>query len=212
MTWSRTLVVTAVLILTFFVRLYADTTENTPLIKPLNRFPKQIGAWFGRESRFDQRVYDILGVDDSFLADYTNPQGRSINLYIGYYQSQREGDLIHSPKNCMPGAGWKIMQTTTERVELVDSGQTIEVIKMILQKGPHKQAVYYWFHSRGRIIASEYAQKVYLVIDSITRHRTDEAFVRLITPITNGEQEEAFKDLKGFTRLLMPLLGQHLPT
>jgi len=211
MTWSRTLIVTAVLMLTFLVRLYADTTENTPLIKPLNSFPRQIGPWSGRESRFDQRVYDILGVDDSFLADYTNPQGRAINLYIGYYQSQREGDLIHSPKNCMPGAGWKIMQTTTEHVKLPDNGQSVEVIKMILQKGPHQQAVYYWFQSRGRIIASEYAQKVYLVIDSITRHRTDEAFVRLIAPISAGAEEQAFNDLRAFTQLLMPVLGQHLP-
>jgi len=211
MTWSRTLIITVLMALTFVIHLYADTAENTPLVKPFSAFPTRIGDWSGRESRFDPKVYDILGVDDSFLADYTSSEGRQINVYIGYYQSQREGDLIHSPKNCMPGAGWKIIRTTTERVALGNGDQNMDVIKMVLQKGPHKQAMYYWFHSRGRIIASEYAQKIYMVIDSITRQRTDEAFVRLIAPIAPGAEDQAFNDLSAFTRLLMPLLGQHLP-
>ena len=47
-----------------------------------------------------QKIYDILGVDDSFLCDYRDDKNRMVQLYIGFYQSQREGDLIHSPKNC----------------------------------------------------------------------------------------------------------------
>ena len=29
-----------------------------------------------------------------------------IGLFIGYFPTQRTGVTIHSPKNCLPGAGW----------------------------------------------------------------------------------------------------------
>ncbi len=67
----------------------------------------------------------------------------------------------------------------------------------------------YWFHARGRIISSEYMQKVYLVIDSMTRHRTDESFVRLIS---YGEEAEALNNLKEFAKLLMPILHEYIPS
>jgi len=50
----------------------------------------------GKEDRFDQKVYDILGVDDSTVYTYESPDGRQVQLYVGFYKSQREGDLIHS--------------------------------------------------------------------------------------------------------------------
>jgi EpsI family protein len=187
--------------------------EDIHLIKPLSTFPKQIGEWVGKESRFDQEIYDVLGVDDSFLCNYRGPEGRLVQLYIGFYQSQREGDLIHSPKHCMPGAGWNIIRTSLEEVEIPGSNPgTMKTVKLVLQKGPQKQIVLYWFHSRGRIITSEYWQKIYMVIDSIKKHRTDGSFVRLIAPVINGNETETLKNLKKFTMLILPVLNEHIPS
>ena len=99
------LIDSTVMILTMFCLRYLSHAENVKPNKPFSSFPKQIGEWVGRESRFDERIYAKLGVDDSFLAHYRTSDGHQVELYIGFYQSQREGDLIHSPKNCMPGAG-----------------------------------------------------------------------------------------------------------
>ena len=77
-------------------------------------------------------IYDKLGVDDSFLANYHTPDGRYVQLYVGYYQSQREGDLIHSPKNCMPGAGWNITDTSLEELVIPNANPVkIKVIKIV---------------------------------------------------------------------------------
>ncbi len=185
--------------------------RNVKPLKPLSTFPTKIGPWFGQVERFPQEVYDLLGVDDSFLCDYRTPDGRVINLYIGYYESQREGELIHSPKNCMPGAGWNITRTSITSIHIPEGNPgKICVIKLLLQKGKDRQLVLYWFQSRGRIISSEYWQKIYLVIDSILKRRTDGSFIRLIAPILHNEKEtETY--MKSFVQRIFPILEQYLP-
>jgi len=101
----------------------------------------------------------------------------------------------------------------------VDVGQTgktdgetnIKVIKLILVKGSQKQVVFYWFQSRGRIISSEYMQKIWLVYDSITKYRTDGSFVRLISPVIENE-DKALEVLKEFTRAIYPHLNEYIPS
>ncbi|CAN2042485.1 EpsI family protein [Candidatus Magnetomoraceae bacterium gMMP-15] len=211
MSLKRTLVASCIMLLTMVVLNYLSHAERIQPNKPFSTFPSQIGKWHGTVEHFDEQIYDKLGVDDSYLAEYKALDGRQVNLYIGFYQSQREGDLIHSPKNCMPGGGWNIIETGLEELNLPDYNR-MKLIKLILQKGPHKQIVFYWFQSRGRIIASEYMQKIYLVIDSIIKQRTDGSFVRLIAPVINNDAAAALSSLKEFTKILMPLLYEYIPS
>ena len=213
MRYKQTIVASIIMMLTMVFLNWLSRAEDIHPIKPLSSFPKQIGEWKGKESRFDQKIYNLLGVDDSFLCNYMTSDSKFVQLYIGFYQSQREGDLIHSPKNCMPGAGWNIVDTSIEKMDTADnkSGK-MKMVKLVLQKGVQKQIALYWFQSRGRIISSEYMQKIYLVIDSVTRHRTDGSFVRLIAPVMNNDEMATVGNLKEFAALLMPFLNQHLPS
>jgi len=213
MNFKRTLFVSAVMVLTMVCLSYLSHVEDVPTIKPLSTFPTRIGDWVGKEQRFDAKVYDVLGVDDSFLGTYRDADGRWVELYVGYYRSQREGELIHSPKNCLPGAGWNIVASSLEEVKVpADNPGKIKVIKLIMQKGTQRQIVLYWFQSRGRFIASEYFQKIYLVLDSITRHRTDGSFVRLIAPVRGENEQATLEDLKGFAEQVIPVLQEYLPS
>jgi EpsI family protein len=192
--------------------LMSNRSETAPITKPLSEFPKSIGQWTGRESFFDDEIYDELGVDDSALISYIEPGGKTVDLYVGYHNSQREGDLMHSPKHCLPGAGWDITKTTIEEIAVMgDKGKKIKSIKLIVEKGNSSIVVLYWFQSRGRFISSEYMQKIYLVLDAFTRNRTDGAFVRLMAPV--GPMGEAYTTdyLKTFAGDLIPILGEHLP-
>lgn len=192
---------------------YLSHIEDIPLNKPFSIFPKQIGEWTGKEEHFDQKIYDKLGVDDSILCNYRVPDGRQVELYIGFYRNQREGGLIHSPKNCMPGAGWNFTKTGKTLLSVgANQGQHITVNNILLEKGHEKIVMFYWYQGRGRFVTSEYVQKIYLVIDSITKHRTDEAFVRLLSPVTSGTEEETVKFLNDFARLLLPLLHEYIPS
>ncbi len=192
---------------------YINHPEDIQPNKPFSTFPKKIGEWTGKEERFDEKINDILGVDDYILGNYYSTNGKRINLYVGFYQSQREGDLIHSPKHCLPGAGWNIIENTIEELNISESGsRKMKLIKLIIRKGDRKQIVLYWFQSRGRIISSEYTQKIYLVIDSVLKHRTDGSFVRLMAPLEDGDEAAALGRLNDFTRLLLPILNEYIPS
>jgi len=213
MSFTRILIASTVMILTMFCLRYLSHAENVKPNKPFSSFPKQMGEWVGREARFDERIYAKLGVDDSFLGHYRTSDGHQVELYIGFYQSQREGDLIHSPKNCIPGAGWNIVSTSVETITIPNNKpQKIKVVKLTLQKGSKRQVALYWFQSRGRFMASEYMQKIYLVIDSIKQHRTDGSFVRLMSPVMDGNERRTENYLKDFTKLLIPILQDYIPS
>ncbi len=208
----NTVTASALMILGALLLRFSSHVEDIHPNRPFASFPTEIDGWRGKTETFDQKIYDILGVDDSFLCDYRDDKNRMVQLYIGFYQSQREGDLIHSPKNCMPGAGWKITETRLREIRrFPDKPDRVKVIELTLENGPYKQAMLYWFHSRGRIISSEYMQKIYLVMDSILRHRTDGSFVRLIAPISGDDREKAFQDLTVFAEQIMPVLDEYIP-
>ncbi|MDA3789503.1 MAG: EpsI family protein [Desulfobacula sp.] len=209
MTYNKTITIITILLITAAVTGLASHSERIKPNKPFSEFPLEIGQWKGQKDELDQKVYNILGVEDYILANYRKTSREMVNLYVGFYQSQKEGDIIHSPKNCMPGAGWKITETSRETFKSNDTN--IKVIKLLLQKGAEKQVVLYWFQSRGRIIASEYMQKIWLVIDSVIKQRTDGSFVRLISPVTTDE-ETTVKVLKEFAKNIYPVLNEHIPS
>ena len=210
MTYQRTITIIAIMLITAMLTGFASHSERIAPNKPFSEFPLEIGQWKGVKGEMDQKVYNILGIEDYILADYRKTSRETVNLYVGFYQSQKEGDIIHSPKNCMPGAGWKITETSIETIKMDDT-ENIKAIKLLLQKGAEKQIVLYWFQSRGRIISSEYMQKIWLVIDSVTKHRTDGSFVRLISPVAVDEST-TLKVLKEFANKVYPVLNEHIPS
>lgn len=211
MSHKKFFVVIIILLVGAGITALASKSERVKPNKSFDQFPLKIDNWQGRKSKLDEQVYNILGVEDYILANYVNPSGEYVNLYVGFYQSQKEGDIIHSPKNCMPGSGWKIIDTSIEQVDLSGNGSQTKVIRLLLQKGVEKQVVLYWFQSRGRIIASEYMQKVWLIVDSVLKQRTDGSFVRLISPVDTDEKK-TLEVLKNFAKSVYPYLNEHIPS
>jgi len=187
-------------------------TVAAPNRHPLVGLPMTIGGWQGRATApLDARVLAVLGADDYTNRIYTGPSGRQAGLYIGYHATQRQGDSIHSPMNCLPGAGWQPVRR--ERIAL-DGDEWRTVNKIIIQNGEDRQLVLYWYQSHGRIIASEYTAKAQLFLDALRTGRTDAALVRIITPIrpgSNDSEQGALDAAAGFATDLVPLLSRHVP-
>jgi EpsI family protein len=177
--------------------------------QPLRGLPMVIGPWQGQEQPLEQRIIKLVSVDDYTNRAYFRNSSQPVFLYVGYYASQRTGDTIHSPKNCLPGAGWEPAKSEYLTIPMA-GGQPIVVNKYVIEKGLDHQLVLYWYQSRGRVIASEYSAKIWMVLDAVTRNRTDGALVRLITPDPDGEQE-AQRRLLDFAQRLYPQLGEFIP-
>jgi EpsI family protein len=158
--------------------------------KQLNSFPKQIESWaqVGGDEQFDERTMAVLRASDYLLRNYRTNDGRVLNFYVGYYASQRDGATYHSPLNCLPGSGW--VMSDADRVTISPKGRPAFVAnKYIIQNGDHKELLVYWYQGRGRAVASEYWGKIYTVIDSVRRRRSDGAMVRITTPIQSSEAD-----------------------
>jgi EpsI family protein len=193
--------------------------------KAFAEFPLELEGWVGRDLKMDQQVLDLLKLTDYTMRAYVPPSLSSapagayegqlrqaaapVWLYVGYYSSQRTGSTYHSPKNCLPGGGWTFK--TTEQVTGVVPGEPAAAInRVVIEKGFDKQLILYWYQDRGRVVASEYDAKAYLIWDAMTKNRTDGAMVRISTPIV-GSEEEAYKHALAFLQASWPSLREHLP-
>jgi len=135
---------------------------------------------------FDKEILDVLAVDDYINRIYETKSEPPVLLYIGYYRSQRTGQAIHSPKNCLPGSGWEPIQSGYTELHSPD-GKVVPVNAYLIEKGLDREIVLYWYQSHGRVIASEYWGKFYMVRDALTMNRTDAALVRVVTPVVKDE-------------------------
>lgn len=188
--------------------------EIIPERKPFLNFPMQLNAWQGHRDYIDPIYLNTLKLTDYIVANYIPAADRaSINFYSAYYQSQRKGASVHSPRSCIPGDGWQITSFEQRAFpELQIQGEPLRVNRAVIEKGDYKQLVYYWFQQRGRSITNEYLVKWYLFYDAITIHRTDGALVRLVTSLDKGQDiEVADKRLQSFMQDLIKVLPDYLP-
>jgi EpsI family protein len=187
-------------------------TENIPSRLPLSAFPARLGNWSGRDVPLDQDTLDVLGPGDFLVRDYrASDQPAPTNLYIAYFPSQRTGDTIHSPKNCLPGGGWTPVEDS--RIMLAFPGHIpFPANRYVIAKAGARQLVLYWYWAHNRGVASEYWAKFYLVKDSIRMNRSDGALVRIVTPMLPGETLDAAQQrLLPFASHVVPLLDDYIP-
>ena len=208
---ARFLIVVATLIGAIIATQTISHGKPTPLKKDFATFPAVIGPWRGIPSFFGPKIEGVAGMDHYILKRYTQKTGPFLWLYVGYYESQRKGDSIHSPKNCYPGSGWQTVNSGLETIEVTASpARTITVNRYIIQKGLDKRVVLYWYQSRGRVYASEYWGKIYLVLDSIMKNRTDGSLVRISAPVVDSVEATLERE-RAFVQDAFPLLTQFLP-
>ena len=187
----------------------AGSTEATVERSDLNQLPSTLSTWHGVDTEpLADDVVAKLGVDDYLNRFYSRADGPPIAVYVGYYGSQRQGDTIHSPQNCLPGAGWQPVESG--RQVLGEGDEAVEVNRYVIAKGLNKQVVFYWYQGRGRIVANEYANKLFLMADAARLGRTNGGLVRLISPVVSTPAA-ATAELTAFAAALRPHLSRHLP-
>jgi exosortase D (VPLPA-CTERM-specific) len=186
--------------------------EKKMISKPLDQFPLEISSWTGTSQQMDGQILSALHLTDYAMIDYSNDQGKTVNLYVAYYGSQQKAESIHSPSTCLPAGGWVFRQAGKTNVRLTISGTAMPVNKVIMQKGGSQQLVYYWFPMRGRILTNAYQMKLFNFWDALTRQRTDGALVRVITPLYENEPlYKAEERIEKFLGDVVPLLNGYLP-
>ena len=187
--------------------------EIVPDRESLASLPYQLGKWRGTDVAIQPDVLALLGPGDFLQRAYESTAAPQpyVDLFLAYFPSQRSGDTIHSPRHCLPGAGWSPAEST--RVSLSFPGRAaFEANRYLIAKGGERQLVLYWYLAHDRAVASEYWAKFYLVADSIRMNRSDGSLVRVITPMLPSEPTDtAQQRVLSFAGTLVPNLGRYIP-
>lgn len=211
--WTRA---TCVIFLLASTALLLGSRDGREIVVPhtsLQEFPLTLGQeWNGRQVPIDPAAIEILGAGDFAERLYQRSgDAAPVDLFLGYFPTQRTGVSIHSPKNCLPGSGWAPLESKYISLSVAD-GRTYSVNQYVIQKGEQKQLVLYWYQAHGRLVASEYVAKFYLVSDSMRLNRSDAALVRVITPLLGSEDVSSAQNRAlQFAKILVPRLQPYIP-
>jgi EpsI family protein len=187
--------------------------ETIPARAPLAAFSIDNSPWQMRqEVELDKETLDVLKADDITSRVYQDRDtGRIATLFIAYFETQRTGKAPHSPKNCLPGSGWVQTEGGTVDIDIPGRSTPITVNRYVVAKGENESVVLYWYQARDRIIASEYAAKLYTVADAIRYNRSDTALVRVVVGVQGGDTERAVNTATSFVKAFFGPLKAYLP-
>ncbi len=199
--------------LTWYLLQMTTSVARINIKKSLSTFPHEIGEYrLSNSFQSSAAVIEMLGVDDYIQYNYVNDQGDIINLYVGYYKAVGVDGGYHSPKNCLPGGGWGIDQIKTQNLDSgIEGKKKSTVSEMLIREGDSYRIVFYWFQNRGRVIASEYWEKIYLVLDALFKGRRDGTFVRVMSIVPGKDIDTTRARVKQFSEQVMVLLEDYLP-
>jgi len=150
-----------------------------------------------------ERVFDAWIVQDNFIQWMCPP-----NVHV----SEVKLDV-------RPGGAWHLRGRNASR-NFVTSGKYVEIKRAdgtsflanqyIVENGPYREVMIYWYQGRGRAEASEYIDKLHTIWDSVTRGRSDGAFVRVVINIV-GDEDETAKEAAGLSASLADTLPPFVP-
>jgi EpsI family protein len=188
--------------------------EKIPARLPLADFTLTGTDWRSiQDVELSQDEKDVLQADDILERLYQDQRGgRSASLFVAFFDTQKTGKAPHSPKNCLPAAGWVPSRNEIVEIPVPGQAQPIQANRYIVARGDNQSVVLYWYQSHNRTVASEYWAKYYTVVDSIHYNRSDTALVRVVVGVNNGDTQRAIKTATDFAVAFFPQLKQHLPS
>ena len=212
------------LVLNAYVYHVFASEEVIPSRRTFDEFPLELGDWRCEQpEEIGPNIIRNLGVSDYLTCNFVRGSANDIvGVYLGYHATQvrKSGGAsarvsIHPPKHCLPGSGWSILDARLAHLDLPGLPEGgADVNRLIIAHGKRRQIVYYWYHSRGRIIAEDWRKIVMLFWDRARSQRTDGSLVRFTLSLARGDErnvervEEAFSDLAS---RILPRLAAYIP-
>jgi EpsI family protein len=210
--WLRLLPPILMLVVTGAFLYSRSRPEQLPPYQPLTSFPLRIGVWQGSDVAIPQDVRESLGKCEPLQRQYSRSESElPVDLFLAFFASQRAGATVHSPQHCLPGAGWSPVEHGIMQLPRPGGG-TMVVNRYLVARAGNRELVLYWYQSHGRVIASEYWGKFYLVADAIRLNRSDGGLVRVATPLGINEGiPEALQRTVAFAEAIIPQLSAYIP-
>lgn len=206
---GKRLLIVALMVLSFAIYVQARPFhDRVPIKKDLLSFPLQFSDWNSRAYELSPSVLEQLRVTNYLMRDYQRDND-SVSVYIGYYETQREGAQIHSPRHCLPGSGW-LLKSSQARTVHIEGYRPIHVMQAVYERNGVEEVFLYWYQMKDATITNEYFLKLQMIINSLKYRRNDAAFLRLSSTVTTS-LDETVAAIESFMADFVPLLDDYLP-
>lgn len=196
MSWLRAYIPALPLFAGFAFVWHAHQQVAVPLAAPLDTIFHGVTGYRVQRQTVSDDERRVAGMTDYIGRFYWKDTTPAFSIYVGYYDRQTQGHTIHSPRNCLPGAGWEVLSGGTLTVPIGPASYVVN--RYVLKNGPATAIAYYWYEGRGRVVASEYRVKWNLLRDAALRGHTEEALARVIVyinePVGAGPAAQAVYD------------------
>ena len=207
-----TVVASVVLISQTLFYYCSSASEKIPAIAPWSQFPAEIQSWkAGVDFPIGEATLAVLQPDDYLARNYAaEGDPHLINLFVGYFNSRRNGRAPHSPEWCLPGAGWKSVSSKVVSIPIPNDTRVVPANEYLIEKGKIRKVVYYWYHQGSRTVASDVVAQLYSLPDLIFHGRTDTALVRVIVPVEGDDLSATRAVGFHFVQAIYPLIRKHI--
>jgi EpsI family protein len=188
----RYFIVTAVILsATLGLSAWSARRVSQPLVRALDQLPSDVAGWQA-DHDLTLPASTLHALDPtSYLIRIYKKDPAQLELFIAFYAQQRSGESMHSPKHCLPGAGWEIWKQDSAIVPI--HGTRVHINKYSIQNLGTRLLMLYWYQSAGRIVASEYMGKLLLAKDTLLTGRTAGSIVRITLPDEPGAANQGIK-------------------
>ncbi len=162
-----------------------NRSRSMPLAAPIESIAREFGGFAGADLTVSEEERRVAGMSAYVLRTFgPDSAPPAFSIYVGYYPEQTQGRSIHSPKNCLPGAGWEPVISGVTAIPTSLGRVTVNRYELV--RGGARVVVYYWYQGRGRVASNEYRVKYELLRDAALHGRTEEALVRVVVPVTGS--------------------------
>jgi len=104
----------------------------------------------------DARFLEMLRAEEVVFRTYAPETEAPVWVFLGYFDRQKEGSQVHSPRHCYPGSGWSVLGEA--RVQAPWGGDRIR--ELTVSDGTQTRIVYYWFQTPQGVIDSVFGLKL----------------------------------------------------
>jgi exosortase A len=177
----------AAIAIVFSFQLWASIVERPPVDREVALGGVDAGqGWQHLEGEHAQWTPDFRGMDAELQRRFLGPEGSGVELYVAYYEYQREGAEAVSDLNAVSreGSEWKLLGA--RRTNLAASGRVLPINQAVLGRQDQTILVWYWYWIDGTVTDSRLQGKLLEARALLTGGDRDAAIVAVSTKVTDN--------------------------
>ena len=130
----------------------------------------------------DAEFLDVLRAREVLFRTYDPAADEPVWLFLGYFDRQKEGSQVHSPRHCYPGSGWNIEQELETPAPWRDG----VLPALVVHNGAQRRLVCFWYQTPAGIVDDVFRLKLALTRRALLRRPQDVVFASVSTPLAGS--------------------------